>query len=83
LSVRVIEVGAFDAKTHLSQLLDEVEGGAVVRISRRGRFVAVLKADATVSRENALEALTALRSLVPDKVPVETVLGLRDEGRER
>ena len=80
--MKTIDVGAFEAKTHLSRLLDEVENGAVVRISRRGRPVAVLRADETVSKENALEALTALRVLSAAKVPMETVLELRDEGRE-
>jgi prevent-host-death family protein len=35
-------VGAFQAKTQLSQLLDEVERGEAVTITRRGRPVAVL-----------------------------------------
>ena len=81
--MKVIDVGAFEAKTHLSRLLDEVEGGALVRISRRGRVVAVLKADEKVARQSALDALNALQSLTTTKVPVVTVLGLRDEGRER
>ena len=35
-------VGAFDAKTHLSQYLQEVEAGACIEITRRGKRVAVL-----------------------------------------
>jgi prevent-host-death family protein len=35
-------VGAFEAKTHLSQLLDEVEQGGTIEITRRGRPVARL-----------------------------------------
>jgi len=35
-------VGAFQAKTQLSQLLDEVEKGEAVTITRHGRAVAVL-----------------------------------------
>ena len=35
-------VGAFDAKTHLSQLLQKVEMGDSFRITRRGRVVAIL-----------------------------------------
>ena len=35
-------VGAFQAKTQLSQLLDEVEKGEAVTITRHGRSVAVL-----------------------------------------
>ena len=40
MSVR--EVGAFEAKTHLSRLLDAVEAGETVVITRRGRPVARL-----------------------------------------
>jgi prevent-host-death family protein len=36
------EVGAFEAKTHLSQLLDAVEEGATVYITRHGKRVAEL-----------------------------------------
>jgi prevent-host-death family protein len=35
-------VGAFDAKTHLSRLLEEVQRGRVFTITRRGVPVAVL-----------------------------------------
>ena len=35
-------IGAFDAKTHLSQLLDRVEAGEEIEITRRGRPVARL-----------------------------------------
>ena len=35
-------VGAFEAKTHLSQLLDEVEQGESITITRRGVPVARL-----------------------------------------
>jgi len=36
------EIGAFEAKTHLSELLAEVEAGASVIITRRGKPVARL-----------------------------------------
>ena len=35
-------VGAFEAKTHLSSLLDRVERGDRILITRHGRVVAVL-----------------------------------------
>jgi prevent-host-death family protein len=35
-------VGAFEAKTHLSRLLEEVRGGKIITITRRGVPVAVL-----------------------------------------
>jgi prevent-host-death family protein len=37
-----VTVGAFEAKTHLSSLLERVEGGEVVTITKHGRPVARL-----------------------------------------
>jgi prevent-host-death family protein len=37
------EVGIFDARTHLSELLEEVERGQVIYLTRRGRRVAELR----------------------------------------
>jgi prevent-host-death family protein len=34
------EVGAFEAKTHLSRLLDEVERGQTIYITRHGKRIA-------------------------------------------
>lgn len=81
--MKVLEVGAFEAKTHLSQLLDEVEKGAVVKISRRGRPVAVLRQDEAVSRRAGFEAIANLRSLCPEKMPIAEVVALPKNGRER
>lgn len=36
------EIGAFEAKTHLSKLLDEVERGERIYITRHGKRVAEL-----------------------------------------
>jgi prevent-host-death family protein len=38
----MIEVGAYKAKTHLSSLLDKVEQGEEIVITRHGRPVALL-----------------------------------------
>ena len=38
----MIEVGAFEAKTHLSALLERVSGGEEVLITRRGKAIARL-----------------------------------------
>jgi antitoxin (DNA-binding transcriptional repressor) of toxin-antitoxin stability system len=81
--MKTISVGAFEAKTHLSQLLDEVERGAVVKISRRGKPVAILKQDETVSREKALNALSQIRTLCGNKASMDEITQLRDAGRER
>lgn len=37
------EIGAFEAKTHLSRLLDDVEKGACIVITRHGKPVAELR----------------------------------------
>ena len=81
--MKTIEVGAFEAKTHFSQLLNEVEGGAVVKISRRGKPIAVLKQDDAISRENSLNAIQKLRTLCKSKTTLEEITMLRDKGRER
>ncbi|HUV09057.1 MAG TPA: type II toxin-antitoxin system prevent-host-death family antitoxin [Spirochaetia bacterium] len=81
--MKIIKIGAFEAKTHLSQLLDEVERGAVVKISRRGKPVAILKQDDTLSREQALNALSQIRNLCTKRITMDEIMQLRDEGRER
>jgi prevent-host-death family protein len=62
-------VGAFDAKTHLAELLDRVEAGEEIVITRRGKPVARLapltqaehpKADDIVARFTALRAGVSL-----------------------
>jgi prevent-host-death family protein len=37
------QLGVFNVKTHLSELLDQVERGTVIYITRRGRRVAELR----------------------------------------
>ena len=81
--MKTIEVGAFEAKTHLSQLLDEVERGAQVKITRRGKPVAVLRQDDAAAQDRMLASLSSLRSLCRDRLELSEVLELRDEGRER
>jgi prevent-host-death family protein len=78
------EIGAFEAKNTLGSLLDEVERGEEITITRRGKPVArLISVDTLVSRERALAALQevkALRrgvSLGPDA----TLRSLIDEGR--
>ena len=46
-----IEVGAFDAKTHFSELLRKIEKGITVTVTKNGRPVATLtKATADTTR---------------------------------
>lgn len=41
--MKIKTIGAFEAKTHLSKLLEKVEHGQVFRITKRGRPVAELR----------------------------------------
>jgi prevent-host-death family protein len=56
-------VGAFEAKNKLGQLLDEVERGEEIVITRRGKEVArLVPARTTPSREEARAALERIRA---------------------
>ncbi len=55
-------VGAFDAKTHFSQLLDEVEKGNSIEITRRGKLVARLgPPDVNRDKEGLLRLVDRVR----------------------
>lgn len=53
----MITVGSFEAKTKLAELLDKVEAGESVTITRRGREVARLVAIRTDDEQARLRAL--------------------------
>jgi prevent-host-death family protein len=50
-------VGAFEAKTKFAELLDKVEAGEIVTITRRGREVARLVAIKSPEEQARLQAL--------------------------
>ena len=57
------EVGAFEAKTHLSRLLDQVERGETIVITRHGRPVARLTPVGGLSRDDRRDAIAQLKEL--------------------
>ncbi len=58
------EIGAFEAKNTLGSLLDEVERGEEILLTRRGKPVAKLvSAETQVSRDRALAALQEVKAL--------------------
>jgi prevent-host-death family protein len=76
------EYGAFEAKTHLSELLDLVSKGERVRITRRGEPVAVLVPVEHEARMTAIEAAAAIRALrVGTKISDREIRELIEEGR--
>jgi prevent-host-death family protein len=78
----MITVGAFEAKTHLSALLDRVAAGEEVVITKHGKPIARLVSAAQADRARVNEAFEKLKTLRKG-----TTLGglpwkaLRDEGR--
>jgi prevent-host-death family protein len=76
-------VRASEAKTRLLQLLDDVERGETVVITRHGRPVARLTPEAErrpADIEAAIESIRALRRHV-GKLTVAEILSARDQGR--
>lgn len=59
----MIKVGAFEAKTHLSTLLDRVAGGEEVVITKHGKPVAKLVSATRVDRERVHDAFEKLKLL--------------------
>jgi len=63
-SMKTIQIGAFDAKTHFSELLQDVIKGKTFEILRRGKPVAHLTSIRVVDNSRvAREALDYLRNL--------------------
>jgi prevent-host-death family protein len=59
----MIEVGAYEAKTHLSSLLDKVEQGEEVVITRHGRPIARLVPTRQVDKASINQAIAELKEI--------------------
>ena len=78
------EIQASEAKTHLPQLLDEIERGESIIITRHGRPIARLIPEASIRRDartETVERLKALRATMPS-VPLDELLAMRHEGHK-
>jgi prevent-host-death family protein len=77
------EIGSFDAKTRLSEILRKVERGERFTITVRGRAVADLIPSEDQRSRRAAQAVEALLEMPKIKgVPDQTVRAWIDEGRE-
>jgi prevent-host-death family protein len=75
-------VGAYEAKTHLSDLLDEVEAGTDITITRYGRPVARLlpaEEDSSASTEETISTIRSFRE--GNKLGDDELSSLIEEGR--
>lgn len=75
-------VGAFEAKTHLSALLERVARGEAITITRHGRPVARLVPPARADGTRTAQAVDGLKALRREaRLDGLSWQALRDEGR--
>lgn len=75
-------MGAFDAKTHFSDVLKRVEGGEHIEITRHGKPIAKIVPIHDAERDTALravESLRAMRSRV-GSCSIDEIIGMAHEG---
>ena len=80
----MLEVGTYEAKTRLSQLLERVAAGETVTITNRGKAVARLvpvEEDRRARHRAIIDRMLADRAGRP-RVTTEEILSARDEGRK-
>jgi prevent-host-death family protein len=78
------QIQASTAKARLAELLDEVERGETIVITRHGKPIADLKPHADSRREEARRAMTRIKELRKHTggATIEEILAWRDEGRK-
>jgi prevent-host-death family protein len=79
------EIRASEAKTHLPQILDEVERGETVVITRHGRAIARLVPEGQRRKAELEQAIAGLGELRrrAGKIAVAELLAARHEGHRR
>jgi prevent-host-death family protein len=78
------EIGAYEAKTHLPELLRNVQAGQRFTITHRGAPVAELIPAGTPAQENAEQAAFRMREFMSQSPPIQgiDVKALIEEGRD-
>jgi prevent-host-death family protein len=76
-------VQASEAKAKFSELLDEVEQGETITITRHGKVIAHILPDVAYRNERAKKAIEEimLARKTAQRVTTEEILAWRDEGR--
>jgi prevent-host-death family protein len=76
-------IQASEAKTKFLSILDEVERGASIIVTRHGKPVARIIPEAQVDRERVERAVQSILEIRKRTKPVslEEILSARDEGR--
>lgn len=79
------QIGAFDAKTHFSGILEKVENGADFIITKRGKPVAKIipiEQEKQMTRKEAIEALIEMRKLYRGKSGDFNIRKAIEDGRK-
>lgn len=75
-------IGAYEAKTHLPRLLDEVANGEAITITKHGVAIAVLSPASMPPTRTTHEAIAGLRAFRrAHPLAGLSIRGLIDEGR--
>ncbi len=86
MEAKTKKIGAFDAKTHLSKILEEVEKGEEYVITRRGKPSAKLvpyrDADYELKMDEILARFDRIRNSVKRRVTIKEIKEWIAEGRE-
>jgi len=78
----MIEIGIYEAKTKLAELLKQVENGELVTITNRGVPVADLVPSASRKVQQTIDAIAAIKSLQkPNSITEEQFKEMRLRGR--
>jgi prevent-host-death family protein len=78
------EIQASEAKAHLPQLLDDVERGETLIITRHGRAIARIVPEADRRQEEIDKAIMGIQDLRrrTGRITVDELRSARDEGRK-
>jgi prevent-host-death family protein len=76
-------IQAADAKTHFLRLLDQIEQGESVIVTRHGRRVARIVPEAEADQDRVNQALESILEIRRRTKPVslQEILDMRDQGR--
>jgi prevent-host-death family protein len=79
------QIQASEAKTRFLQLLDDVERGDTLVITRRGRAIARITPESAHRRAEIEKTMSEIRQLRPrfGRITVNDLISSRDEGRKR
>ncbi len=80
----ILEYDAADAEARFDKLLDQIERGRMVRITRDGKAIARLVPETEVRRAEVAEAIERLKALREElgKAPLDEVLASIHEGHK-